>query len=722
MSKYKIEEYLEEARISLSMGNMNEAIIHAQKVFEIEIENEKNGIESLLILSEACWRSMQNDKAMNYANQALHKAKNSINKQIHLVLPEIYACIANIEINYGGLENALQYINQGFELVQEDNYCCNIHLNAVLGRYWMYKQEFNFAREYFNKALILAKKLGKSTEISRIAGALATIAARTSDLSIALEYAILSLEHAEKTGNKKDCATIMGNIGNIYSAFSDYQKALEYYSGALAIDEELQSYNGIARHLLTIGVTHEKLENYNTALYYFEKAYSYYMKIDNKEGLATLNLNTGAVYAAMEQKDRALEYYKKSAAYFDAQNNRVALAASNLNIGIMYNEMNEYEKSMEYLYSALSLFENLNDISGAARTKGYIGSVLLKSEYSECDRFKGEEYLIDAIQKLEIVGVKMETYRLYNTLSEYYEKTEQWQKSLYAYQQYHTLEKEVQNEELQKNARIKDFEWRNREREHQLQSEKIRNEEQAKLINNILPPDIALRLMGNETYIADFYESVSVLFMDIVNFTVLSAKLDPNTLIAVLDTIFTKTDGIIRQFGLEKIKTIGDAYMAVAGAPQKNHLHAIAAAQAALSLKEYMKNIMPEIIRIIPEHQQFSMPALNVRIGIHCGEAVAGIVGINKFSYDLWGDTVNTASRMESHGEPGRIHVSEEFAQNLAQNLSQGEGFSFPFGEGRDGVSFSFPLGEGWDGVLIPRGEIEIKGKGRMKTYFLEKA
>jgi hypothetical protein len=107
---------------------------------------------------------------------------------------------------------------------------------------------------------------------------------------------------------------------------------------------------------------------------------------------------------------------------------------------------------------------------------------------------------------------------------------------------------------------------------------------------------------------------------------------------------------------------------------------------------------------------------------------VAGIIGENKYSYDLWGDAVNTASRMESHGEEDRIHVSEEFAKHLSPTLSQGEGFSFPLGEvsversrNGDGVPVSFPLGEGWDGVLIPRGEMEIKGKGKMKTYFLER-
>jgi hypothetical protein len=165
-----------------------------------------------------------------------------------------------------------------------------------------------------------------------------------------------------------------------------------------------------------------------------------------------------------------------------------------------------------------------------------------------------------------------------------------------------------------------------------------------------------------------------------------------------------------------------------------------------------------ELKAFIGSSKDYNQDEIQVRIGLHCGEAIGGVIGDKKFTFDLWGDAVNTASRMESHGEAGRIHVSEEFAQhlsptlsqNLTQTLSKGEGlpvsfplgevsversrngdgvsYSFPLGEGRDGVSYSFPLGEvsversrNGDGVLLPRGEIEIKGKGKMKTYFLER-
>jgi len=155
---------------------------------------------------------------------------------------------------------------------------------------------------------------------------------------------------------------------------------------------------------------------------------------------------------------------------------------------------------------------------------------------------------------------------------------------------------------------------------------------------------------------------------------------------------------VMREFGLEKIKTIGDAYMAVAGAPVVQHDHAQRAAQAALQLLD----VMEDLVITFPENYGDrswiqSIPEIQVRIGMHCGAAAAGVVGENKFLYDLWGDAVNTAARMESHGEAGKIHVSEEFMHAV-------------------GAENFLPL------RFIPRGEMNIKGKGIMKTYFLEKA
>ncbi|MBX7057867.1 MAG: adenylate/guanylate cyclase domain-containing protein [Leptospirales bacterium] len=199
------------------------------------------------------------------------------------------------------------------------------------------------------------------------------------------------------------------------------------------------------------------------------------------------------------------------------------------------------------------------------------------------------------------------------------------------------------------------------------------------LLLNILPAPIAARLKESADSIAQRFEEVSVVFADLVGFTALSAAMRPEDIVELLNRVFSSFDERVRSLGLEKIKTIGDAYMAAGGAPAAMAEHRQAAAEMAL----YMVERVDQLAR------ESGLP-LQIRVGIHSGPVVAGVIGKDKFIYDLWGDTVNTAARMESHGEPGRIQVSAAFYESLGNTF-----------------------------VLERRGEIEVKGKGRMETYWL---
>jgi adenylate cyclase len=200
-----------------------------------------------------------------------------------------------------------------------------------------------------------------------------------------------------------------------------------------------------------------------------------------------------------------------------------------------------------------------------------------------------------------------------------------------------------------------------------------------RLLLNVLPLPIADRLKNGESLIVDRFDSVSVLFADIVGFTALSSRTTPEKLVTMLNDVFSAFDKLAEKHGLEKIKTIGDAYMVVAGIPQPIADHAIAISHMAI-----------DMLAAIAEYSTRTRSDLSIRIGIHSGSVVAGVIGQKKFIYDLWGDTVNTASRMESAGLPGRIHVSE--VTQLA-------------------IRDEFELEE--------RGAIEIKGKGLMTTFLL---
>ncbi|MCU0425864.1 MAG: hypothetical protein MUF71_09590 [Candidatus Kapabacteria bacterium] len=202
------------------------------------------------------------------------------------------------------------------------------------------------------------------------------------------------------------------------------------------------------------------------------------------------------------------------------------------------------------------------------------------------------------------------------------------------------------------------------------------------LLLNVLPSSIAARLMGGEKLIADRFESVTVLFADISGFTTLSSSIPPEELVGLLDTVFTEFDAISERFGLEKIKTIGDCFMAVSGLPTPQNDHAERAANAAIAM-------MQELERL---NGMLDMN-LSMRIGLHTGAVVAGVIGQKKFAYDLWGDTVNTASRMEAQGVAGKIHVSEAVYRALVPHSAH----------------YRFEA----------RGMVEVKGKGQMQTWFL---
>lgn len=216
-----------------------------------------------------------------------------------------------------------------------------------------------------------------------------------------------------------------------------------------------------------------------------------------------------------------------------------------------------------------------------------------------------------------------------------------------------------------------------RRRHRQLQEEKRRSES---LLHSILPKAIAEQLKTNPGTIAQRHDQVTILFSDLVGFTQLASRLSPGQVVTLLNEIFSCFDDLTLAHGAEKIKTIGDAYMVASGLPNPCEDHAARLAHLALDMQNAFAQL--EVVR---------SNDLMLRIGLHSGPVVAGVIGKQKFSYDLWGDAVNIASRMESHGEPGRIQISK-FLFNLL----------------------------GKDFNCQPRGRIHIKGKEPMETFWLE--
>jgi len=206
-----------------------------------------------------------------------------------------------------------------------------------------------------------------------------------------------------------------------------------------------------------------------------------------------------------------------------------------------------------------------------------------------------------------------------------------------------------------------------------------------RLLTTILPEQIAKEMMENDKVVPRFFPSATILFADVKGFTTYTEKAEPATLIGMLDTYFARFDDIMARLGVEKIKTVGDAYLAVAGVPSQERLHTLKASLAALEMQE-------AVARVNEGRGKLRLPVFEFRMGLHTGSLIAGVVGNLRFTYDVWGDAVNVASRLESHSEPGRINVSAEMFHQMT-----------PF--------FDF----------TPMGAVDVKSKGVMEMYYLDR-
>jgi guanylate cyclase len=202
-------------------------------------------------------------------------------------------------------------------------------------------------------------------------------------------------------------------------------------------------------------------------------------------------------------------------------------------------------------------------------------------------------------------------------------------------------------------------------------------ERSEQLLLNILPKEIAAILKTEQRIIADHYEGASILFADMVNFTPMSAEMTPVQMVELLNEIFTRFDALVEKYGLEKIKTVGDCYMVASGVPRPRPDHAQALARLALEMRDYLSRTTFQADRPV-----------NFRIGLNSGPVLAGVIGRKKFIYDLWGDAVNTASRMESHGAGGVVQITRATYELIKDEF-----------------------------VCEPRGTVNVKGKGEMEVW-----
>jgi class 3 adenylate cyclase len=294
-----------------------------------------------------------------------------------------------------------------------------------------------------------------------------------------------------------------------------------------------------------------------------------------------------------------------------------------------------------------------------------------------------------ALELSHTYAAKSQEERLHKALRDLAQKQNDFAGYIEHNNEYLRITEEIRGQEATKKLTMLEAEKR-------IAAERAEKEKHKALLYNTLPPAIADRVLRGET-VNDSHDMAAVMFMDMVGFTTMSSTMEAGEVVKLLSEIFTTCDAIMAEHGMMKIKTIGDSYMAVAiesnteDQKPKTTQTVNSAAKAAVQLLKTLSEQHPEI---------------RVRIGLHCGPVTAGVIGTERLQYDVWGDTVNVASRMESHGEPGRIHVSEAFASRVTHRHPR---------EGGDSLTPDTL-------TLSKRGVVSIKGKGPMTTYWLEGA
>jgi len=599
---------------------------------------------------------------------------------------------------------------------------------SALAQNTISKSDFPKAIEYFKESLKICEKMGDKSGIANNLGNIGVIYADISDFPKALEYHSKALKIYEELGDKSGISVNLGNMGNIYHHQSNYPKSLEYYLKALKMDEELGRKSGILANLNNIGHIYSSLSEHLKALEYYQKSLQISEELEDKSGIALGLGNIGIAYYYLSEYEKALEYYLKSLKIEEEIGNKRNIAGKLHNIGAIYSERQDYPKALEYYLSALEINEEINNKIWIAQNLSGLGvlyfhlsqdSILSKisertsliSLNKDINLNKSIDYFIASIKLFEEIGaIDSRSVKLSN-LAEAYEMKGDYKKAYEAYKEHKTLQDsifsnekamEIANLEAKRENELKDAEIEllvSNQEKQVLRTYSligglvalaiiigiifVQRKKSEKLLLNILPVKIAKRLKRKEENIADDFENATTIFIDLVGFTSFAKDKKASEVVKVLNKIFHRFDDLVNKHGLEKIKTMGDGYLAVAGVPEPDTNHCQKAVNFALEVRKEIEKFNNE-----------TGLNINARIGLETGPLVAGVIGSSKFIYDIWGDSVNTASRMESTGTPGKIQITENVKNELEKQTTN--------------LQFE------------KREAFEVKGKGIMHTYFLE--
>jgi adenylate cyclase len=666
--------------------------------------------EFCLLLSVSSFAQYKDQTKIDSLLSELPKAKEDTNK-VNL--------LSNIISEYGfsNDDKGLQYEKQAVQLAEKLNFRSGLaSIKKNIGRIYWRKGNYESALKYHFDALKIYQELNNNTQIAMMYVFIGQDYAGVGKNNEAIRYFKIGLAQYEKLGDKLNCADIYLLFAFVYENIGNYAEVIKNNYAALRIYESMGNQsriaivsNNLAEESITAGNNKEALRLYQISVIAFVES-------GDKENLSNTYNHIGNVYTKMGNYAKALKYHALGLKTGKENNDLNCIAESNRCIGEVYQKQSNYNEALKYFLPAEEMFTKLSNKQKLGLLCSQISMCYTKlKNFSEAQNYlvKGQKLslevdyvlgLISSYQGMELLDSSKGNWKSAYFNHKYYIterdsifNVENTKKTVHVEMQYEADKKEVAAKAEQEKRDIRQRNIRNsitaglagalifllvvyRQR-NTINKEKKRSDA---LLLNILPVKVAEELKEKGSVEAQLIDDATVLFTDFKGFTQLTEKLTPKQLVAEINECFSAFDLIMQKHGVEKIKTIGDSYMAVGGLPIVNNTHALDIMSAALDIQQFMQ-----------EHKSKKEAAgelfFEIRIGVHTGPVIAGIVGVNKFAYDIWGDTVNIASRMESSGEVGKVNISGSTYELVKDKFS-----------------------------CIHRGKIEAKGKGVIEMYFVE--
>lgn len=534
-------------------------------------------------------------------------------------------------------------------------------------------------------------------------------------------YINYTIQVADRLKETPELARANYYLGKFFIASGGgYSEAIPPLLTGISLYEQIQDSLGIARCYMQLGLIgyltqyfEDGIKNFNLSLQYANYPTSRYLK--------------AITFTEMEKYREAKREFLQAIADYKERKDTASVNACFMYLGDLYTDEGKFDSAYFFLDRAITTQKKLNSLRELTRPYALLSKYFLKLNQVDSAKYYAEQALLGCTDGYDVLSAMLSS----ETLSQVFEIEGDYKQAFHYLQRYNGLKYEsVQGSTKQKIAEMQsmfDFE-RKMHAEALRHEEEMRQENRTKnvflisslfvllvagglwsrllfvrrakaalqneknvsesLLLNILPEEIAQELKEKGKTEARNFDMVSILFTDFKEFTQTSEKLSAAELVDEINHCFEAFDGIIEKSDIEKIKTIGDAYMAAGGLPIPSDEAARNTVLAALEMQEFIKKRKAEL-------DALGKPAFEMRVGIHTGPVVAGIVGVKKFQYDIWGDTVNTASRMESAGEVAKVNIS----QVTYDLLKEDKEFTFE-----------------------SRGKIEVKGKGEMEMWFVTKS